>query len=120
LNEDGRTKKLIHLEVHMEPRVLLIIEKLRARIAHKYTIRDLRVFGSWVRGDSRTGSDIDVLVCLSELDRTIEEDLFNMAYDLELEYDCLIDLIAISERDLKGRIGAAPIYEMILSEGVMV
>jgi predicted nucleotidyltransferase len=104
----------------MDPKVLHIIEKLRSRISDKYTIRDLRVFGSSARGDSRIGSDIDVLVCLSELDRTIEEDLFDMAYDLELEYDCLIDLIAVSEWDLKGRIGLAPIYEKILSEGLAV
>jgi predicted nucleotidyltransferase len=102
----------------MDPKILFIVEKLRSRIAAKYPIRALRVFGSSARGDRGSGSDIDVLVCLSELNRTIEEDLFDIAYDLELEHDCLIDLIAISEQDLKGRIGSAPIYGKILEEGV--
>ena len=102
----------------MDPSILHIMEKLRSRIAGKYRIHDLRVFGSSASGERRTGSDIDVLVCLSELNRTIEEELFDIAYDLELEYDCLIDLIAISKEDIKGRIGAAPIYEKILTESV--
>lgn len=104
----------------MDQKNYLIVEELRSRIAKKYNILDLRVFGSSARGDSRIGSDIDVLVCLPEMNRTIEEDLFDIAYDLELEYDCLIDLIAISVQDLKGQIGSAPIYEKILSDGISI
>jgi predicted nucleotidyltransferase len=97
-----------------------IVEELRRNIESKYKISQLRVFGSSARGDSRKGSDIDVWVCLTELDRKIEEDLFDMAYDMELKYDCLIDLFAVSEEDLKGAIGKAPIQQNILSEGVAV
>ena len=104
----------------MDPKILIIVEELRSRIAARYIIRDLRVFGSSVSGDRRTGSDIDVLVCLADLDRSIEEELFDIAYDLELEHDCLIDLIAISDRDIKGRIGATPIFEQIMAEGLPV
>jgi predicted nucleotidyltransferase len=104
----------------MDTRIRLILEELRSRIAAKYAITDFRVFGSSVSGDRRVGSDIDVLVCLHELDRTIEEELFDIAYDVELEHDCLIDLIAISEQDIKGRIGSAPIYGQIMAEGLTV
>ena len=95
-----------------------IAKELRKRIASKYLLRQFRVFGSSARGDSRKGSDIDVWVCLADLNREIEENLFDIAYDLELEYDCLIDLIAVSEKDLKGKIGKAPIHKNILSEGI--
>jgi predicted nucleotidyltransferase len=104
----------------MDPKILFIVERLRSRIEAKYLIREMRVFGSSARGERRRGSDIDVMVCLSELNRTIEEELFDIAYDLELEHDCLIDLIAIGEQDLKGRIGSAPIYGEIFAEGVAV
>jgi uncharacterized protein len=102
----------------MEPWIVQIIEELRARIAERFLLRELRVFGSSARGDRRTGSDIDVLVCLAEMNRTIEEELFDIAYDLELKYDCLIDLIAVSEEDLIGTSPSAPIYETILTEGI--
>ena len=97
-----------------------IIEELKRRIESKYNLRQLRVFGSSARGDSRKGSDIDVWVCLDELDRNIEEDLFDIAYDVELKYDCLIDLLVVSEQNLKGQIGKAPIQKTILSEGIAI
>ena len=97
-----------------------IVEELRERIADQYPIRELRVFGSSVRKDARKESDIDVWVCLTELNREIEERLFDIAYDVELKYDCLIDLIAVSEQDLDGKIAIAPIQKNILSEGVII
>jgi len=102
----------------MEAWIVRIVEELRSRIAAKYTLRDLRVFGSSARGDRKAGSDIDVLVCLPECNRTIEEGLFDIAYDLELEYDCVIDLIVVSEDDIQGRRGSAAIYGQILTESV--
>lgn len=50
------------------------------------------------------------------MDRKIEEDVFNMAYDLELEYDCLIDVIVLP-KNLKYTI---PLYQNILKEGISV
>ena len=104
----------------MDPDRKKIVKELRERIADQYPIREIRVFGSSVRGDTRKESDIDVQVCLSELNREIEEMLFDIAYDVELKYDCLIDLIAVSEQDLNGRIGTAPIQKNILSEGIAI
>jgi predicted nucleotidyltransferase len=78
------------------------------------------VFGSSVRGDRKAESDIDVLVHLSHVTRQIEEDLFDMAYDLELKYDCLIDVIVVDDLGLSGVQGTAPIYETIRAEGAAV
>lgn len=97
-----------------------IVEKLRERIADQYTVREIRVFGSSVRRDTKKESDIDVWVCLAEVNREIEEELYDIAYDIELEYDCLIDLFVVSERDLQGNIGIAPIRQNIISEGVAI
>lgn len=102
----------------MNPKTRKIAEELRRQIESRYPIRQFLIFGSSARGDERGDSDIDVWVCLPKLDRAIEEELFDMAYDLELKYDCLIDLIAVSEKDLEGRIGKAPIRKCILEEGV--
>lgn len=78
----------------------------------------LRIFGSSVRGKQREDSDIDIFVHLDHSSWHIEEDLFDISYDIELEYDCLIDLIIVDDKDINGKIGKAPIYENILSEGV--
>jgi predicted nucleotidyltransferase len=104
----------------MEERIKKIAEELKKRIIKKYKLQDMRIFGSSARGEQRRDSDIDIFVHLDHSDRYVEEDLFDVSYDIELEYDCLIDLIIIDDKDIKGKIGSAPIYENILSEGTSV
>lgn len=103
-----------------QKKIRQIVSELKSRIAAKYSLKEIRIFGSSARGDRRPESDIDVFVHLSHIDRQTEEDLFDMAYDLELKYDCLIDLIIIDDRNLRGDSGTAPIYEQIRTEGMLV
>ena len=104
----------------MKKKIQQIVGELKDRISEKYSLKEIRVFGSSARGNLKPESDIDVFVHLSHVNRQVEEDLFDMAYDLELEHDCLIDLIIIDDRDLIGRSGTAPIYEKIRTEGITV
>ncbi|MBL7208453.1 MAG: nucleotidyltransferase domain-containing protein [Desulfobacterales bacterium] len=104
----------------MEEGIKKIAEELKKRIKKKYKLQDIRVFGSSARGEQRKDSDIDVFVHLDHSDRHVEEDLYDISYDIELEYDCLIDLIIIDDEGIKGKIGSAPIFENILSEGASV
>ena len=75
----------------MDKKIQKIAKELKAKIGSKYEIDDLKVFGSSARGDRREDSDIDVYVLIPEVNRQIEEDLFDIAYDLDLRYDCLSD-----------------------------
>ncbi len=104
----------------MDKKIQKIAKELKAKIGSKYEIVDLKVFGSSARGDRREDSDIDVYVLIPEVNRQIEEDLFDIAYDLELRYDCLIDLIVFDKKSLKGKFASTPIYEKVLSEGLRV
>ena len=74
------------------------------------------MFGSSARGDYVKSSDIDILIKLPKVNREIEEELFDIAYDLELEYDCLIDVIVIPE-NMKNYI---PLYQNIEREGIAI
>jgi len=56
------------------------------------------------------------MVRLPKVDRETEEDLFDIAYDLELEYDCVIDVIVLPQ-NLSINI---PLYQNILKEGVAI
>jgi predicted nucleotidyltransferase len=104
----------------MNKNIEQIVGELKGRISEKYSVKEMRVFGSSARGDRKPESDIDVLVHLSHANRQIEEDLFDMAYDLELKHDCLIDIIVVDDHDLSGAQGTAPIYENIRTEGAAV
>ena len=74
----------------MEKLIYKIIKELKAKISDKYELHEIRIFGSTARGDRRLDSDIDVFVRLSQVNRQIEEDLFDIAYELELKNDCLV------------------------------
>jgi hypothetical protein len=104
----------------MKKKIEQIVRELKDRISEKYSIKEMRVFGSSARGDRNPESDIDVWVHLSHVSRQIEEDLFDMAYDMELKHDCLIDIIVVDDRGLSGAQGTAPIYEKIRAEGAAV
>ena len=104
----------------MKKKIEQIVRELKDRISEKYSIKEMRVFGSSARGDRNPESDIDVWVHLSHVSRQIEEDLFDMAYDMELKHDCLIDIIVVDDRGLSGAQGPAPIYEKIRAEGAAV
>ena len=104
----------------MDRKVLKIASEVKGDISAKYKLIDFRVFGSTARGSHDRESDIDILVVLDRVDRQIEEDLFDIAYELELKYDCLIDLIVFGKDALNGRVSYAPVYVRAMEEGVAI
>ncbi|MCD6117932.1 nucleotidyltransferase domain-containing protein [bacterium] len=99
-----------------EDKVERITKQFRQIIEKKYNILDMKLFGSSARGDFSNTSDIDIMVKLPIVNREIEEDMFNIAYKLELEYDCIIDIIVLSE-NIKSII---PLCQNIEREGVAI
>lgn len=79
------------------------------RVCAKYGARNVRVFGSVVRGEADEQSDVDFLVEL-EPGRTLF-DLGGLQYDLEQLLRCRVDVV--TERGLKPRI-----RERVLREAV--
>ena len=104
----------------MEEKIHKIVRELKAGFTSKYTLNEFKVFGSSARGDRRIDSDIDVFVLMPMVNRQIEEELFDIAYDLELKYDCLIDIIVFDDRSLAGHYGSVPIYQKVLNEGLNI
>ena len=104
----------------MKKPIKQILKELKENISEKYEINDMRLFGSSARGDRRADSDIDVFIILTKVNRQIEEDLFDIAYDLELKYDCLIDLIIFGDDIIKGLHSTSSIYQKVIEEGAVI
>lgn len=102
------------------PHMTDILHELKQAVAAKYTVNDMRLFGSNARGDATAASDIDIFLQVANLTKDMEQDVYNMAYDLELKYDCLIDVILLSDSVVKTHAAHLPIYHNILREGVRV
>ncbi|CAK8711552.1 Nucleotidyltransferase domain-containing protein [Candidatus Electrothrix aarhusensis] len=95
-----------------------IVCEFKQAVAAKYTVSDMRLFGSNAREDATEESDIDIFIQIPDLTTDIEQDVYNMAYDLELKYDCLVDVILLSDSDIGTHADCLPIYRNILREGV--
>ena len=102
------------------PQITHIMTELKHTITQKYALLEMRLFGSTARGEATTDSDIDVFVRLPEVNRVIEEDVFDMAYALELRYDCLIDIIVLADTTLQHYSNQIPLYQNILHDGVLI
>jgi predicted nucleotidyltransferase len=61
------------------------------RIASGHGGRDLKVFGSWARGEARPGSDIDILLKLDPGRSLL--DLIAIEQDLEDLLGCKVDVL---------------------------
>jgi len=99
-----------------EKKINIITKAFKDAVQKKYHVIEIILFGSTARGDRTEVSDIDIMVKLPKINRKIEEDLYNIAYELELQYDCLIDVIALAENNDFD----IPIYINIEKEGIAI
>lgn len=99
------------------------INELQKRLIQRFgNDVQLYLFGSAARGDYSSESDIDVLVLVpGELPHSQEEDIFDTAYDVELEYDVVFGIIAYSRDFWKSRRAQSmPLFENIRKEGISI
>ena len=88
-----------------------ILKKHEIELKEKYGVKEIGIFGSYVRGERKKGSDIDVLV---EFYPDIEMDLIKF---VELE-EYLSDLLGIKvdlvmKSALKPRVGKHVLREVV-------
>jgi len=83
---------------------------------------ELRIFGSVARGDYHEQSDVDILVILpGPVNNAVEEQVFDMAYDIELEYGLVMGTIVYSKEFwYSDRAAVMPLYKNIQREGLFV
>ena len=104
----------------MSEQVEAILKELRHRLEGLYGSRLVRLvlFGSQARGDSQTGSDIDVLVVLrgpvspcEEIERTLDD-----VAGLSLEHDVVISCVFVSDTAYQRE--RSPLLLNVRREGV--
>lgn len=87
------------------------------------SLRQIILYGSYARGDFRENSDIDIMV-LTELtdDKIIriEDEMFDAAYDIELEYGVPISVNIKNENHFRNWEDSLPYYSNIKKEGIVI
>lgn len=83
---------------------------------------EVRLFGSVARRDFSAESDIDVLVLLPvPVTTDMEEQIFDMAFDIELEQSVVFGIIVHSKTDwTSSYLTQMPLHRSIEREGVWI
>jgi predicted nucleotidyltransferase len=104
-----------------ENRIKASLDELKTSLVARFGDgTDLTLFGSIARGGYGAESDIDVLVLLpTPVSTEIEEEVFDLAFDVELKYDVVFGIIVYSKDEWASpRLASMPLHHMIDAEGV--
>jgi uncharacterized protein len=90
--------------------VMAELRRLQPQLRQRYPIREMGVFGSWVRGTQKQDSDLDVLVELGDAVGLME--LVGLKQDLSDAIGIEVDLV--TKDALKQRIGPRILAEVVM------
>lgn len=99
-----------------------IAEEAARRLVDVYgdRLRQVVLFGSWVRGEAHEESDVDLVVVLDQVrDRASERDrIVDALFDLEADSGRAIEAFPVAEADARER--NRPLVRSALDEGQLV
>lgn len=88
----------------MERQEILQIFSRSVKMILGKNLSKIIVYGSYARGDYREDSDIDIMILTTLSDEEIEQvenKVFDLAFDLELEYGVVINPILKNEESFR-------------------
>jgi len=95
--------------------------RFKEALTAKYNILDFCIFGSKARGDDSPESDIDIMIEIEDYRPEIANEIRNLAFEINLDYDCFITTTIFSKKELEeGPLSESPLYKIIEMEGVRV
>ena len=97
------------------------MQELKTNIFAKYSSKLDRMilFGSRVDGNDNEFSDHDILlITKSKYDKTFEDNILDIAYDVILKYDILTDMKIINKKELKTVKGSLPFIQSAINNGI--
>ncbi len=98
------------------------LQELKEKLSESLPEVEIILYGSKARDDSEAFSDIDVLVLLDrEVNNSLEEEIFSIAYEIELEHDVVFGILVESKVFWNFDLAhAMPIHWNIDREGIMI
>jgi len=76
------------------------------------------LYGSYARGDFQENSDVDVMVLVKIAPEEIEESIFDLAFDIEMEQGIHISPIIKNKEQFEYWADVLPFYRNVRNEGV--
>jgi len=108
-------------DIKLTDNEIVAVLRFKEVLQDKFDILDFRVFGSKARGDASQESDIDIMIEIEDYSPEIASEIRNIAFEINLNYDCLITTTIFSRKELEeGPLSESPLYKTIELEGVRV
>jgi predicted nucleotidyltransferase len=105
----------------METRDYQVAKQLKERLSEVVQLIDFRVFGSRVQGNADEYSDLDVFIEVEHLDRELEENIYDIAWEVGFENSIYISPLIFTRYEIEDSpLRASPIVKNISEEGVRV
>ncbi len=99
-----------------------IIQKILELSNKKYPDAEIYLYGSQARGDANPLSDWDLLVLLNSenIPFSLEIEIMDGFYDIELETGQIISPIIYPKKEWNNKYKITPLYENIQKEGIKI
>jgi predicted nucleotidyltransferase len=95
------------------------LARLKEELERVPGFTQMRLFGSKARGDSDRESDIDVLVVLETCDRKTRNAIYDLCYDLSVDYSVVLAPVVYARAEFESELTqATPFYRVVAREGV--
>ena len=85
------------------------LSQQKLELAHQYTVKELGIFGSYVRGEQQAHSDLDILIDFDEYPSLLE--FIGLEQSLSEQLGLPVDLVMKS--DLKPRLRQRILQEVV-------
>lgn len=98
-----------------------VIQDLKTKLQLEFgeKIKDVILFGSRSNGKIEEYSDYDILIILSQKPNWNQKrKISEICYDIELQYNILIDSHTLSETELNTLRGKQPIFQRAIRKGI--
>ena len=98
-----------------------IAQEFKQRLLSVVIPLDLRVFGSRARGDAAQDSDLDIYIEVEELSPAQRMQISDVAWAVGYDTDRVISTFVVTRDQLEhGSIGASPIVDHVMAEGLPI
>ena len=97
------------------------VYKLKDELSKDYKLIQMKLFGSKAKGNYSDESDIDLLIVLEDYDWKVENEIYEICFEIGLEYDVLLSPVIFSKKEFDDKLTKiTPFYKVVAKEGLQL
>jgi uncharacterized protein len=105
----------------MKKEIFATVHELKRLLASAVPLVDVRVFGSYARGEEESDSDLDVFIEIETLSRQSKKIIRELSWRIGLEHGMVISPLIFGRYEIeRSPLRSSPIIENIMREGISV